>query len=179
MPKRQFAATRVAALSLVVFALSTSGHAAESAVLPSTLGLALTLVLSIGLTSAAVARPRSIVWLLLYLAGAQAVIHVVLVVSASSHHPTSMTVAPLLPSGMMVAAHLAVSVVAAAVLAFGERTLVAWARLLAVAIGARIIACLRLAQASAAIVAGDSVVVTLRHASWGVARRGPPALASM
>ena len=132
MPKRQFAATRVAALSLVVFALSTSGHAAESAVLPSTLGLALTLVLSIGLTSAAVARPRSIVWLLLYLAGAQAVIHVVLVVSASSHHPTSMTVA-----------------------------------------------CLRLAQASAAIVAGDSVVVTLRHASWGVARRGPPALASM
>ena len=66
-----------------------------------------------------------------------------------------------------------------AVLAFGERTLVAWARLLAVAIGARIIACLRLAQASAAIVAGDSVVVTLRHASWGVARRGPPALASM
>ena len=65
------------------------------------------------------------------------------------------------------------------VLAFGERTPGACARLLAVAVGPRIMASLPLAQASAAIVAGDSVVVTLRHASWGVARRGPPALASM
>ena len=172
-----FAVTRCVALSLVVLSLSLAGHAAGTAVLPSTLGVFLALVLSIGLTTLAIARPRSWAWLAGYLLAAQALIHVVLVISGSGHHAASAAMTPLVPSASMVGGHVAASVVAATVLASGERALRSWAALLSAALDVVFVAVRAVDDRPRTFTDRGRWVVRSRDADTGPSRRGPPAVA--
>lgn len=179
MPRGQYVATRLVALSAVVFCLSVAGHTAASGMVPSLTGLCLALILSTGLSVASLAKPRSWAWLLLFIAGAQALIHVVLVISGSGHRPPMGGVVPLLPSAQMVVAHASVTIVVAGTLATGERVLLAWARLLAAALGPRFVALAPVAGSTPPVLDRDRWSPSIRLVVSGVARRGPPQLRSV
>lgn len=172
-----FAVTRCAAVSLVVLSLSLAGHAAGGAELPSTIGVLLALVLSVGLTSPVIARPRSWAWLAVYLLAAQALIHVVLVISGSGHHGAPEAMTPLVPSASMVGGHLAASVLAATVLASGERALRSWVALLSAALDVFFVAALAVEDRPRTFIDRGRRVMRSSGADTGASRRGPPAAA--
>jgi hypothetical protein len=118
---------RVVLAGTVTF-LALAGHAVGRGELPGFIGLAVVLVLASALTFAACSKRRSAVWLLGYLLATQLLIHVLLVLASPHAHATGSQ--PLIPTGDMAASHLVAALVAAVVLARGEDTLEAWARLL-------------------------------------------------
>lgn len=169
-----FAVTRAAVLTVVVMSLSLAGHAAASADLPSALGVLLAFALSAGLTVSAIAKPRSWAWLVGYLLGAQALIHVVLVVSGTGHHAGTAAMVPLVPSASMALAHVTASLLAACVLAGGERTVRSWKALLSAALGIVAAPGLAVDQPTAIVVDRDRWVAASWDAGAGTSRRGPP-----
>jgi hypothetical protein len=179
MPKRHFAVTRSVALSLVVFSLSVAGHSAAAADLPNAMGLGLALALSACLTTAIIARRRTWVWLVGYLLGAQALIHVVLVMSTTGHHPSGMGLMPLVPGPSMLAGHAIASVIAAVVLARGEVVLASWASLASTALKPLFVAARPVGEAPALVLVPPAWASKLRDLDWDLARRGPPMRASV
>jgi hypothetical protein len=133
-----FAWTRRAALALVVVVLSLSGHAAGSAMLPSTAGLLVAAVLTVSLT-VAIGPRASTLRLFGFLLGVEVLLHVVFVLT-SDCHPAGMGLESLVPSGMSMLGHLAASVVAVAVLRRGDEVLLSWSAFVSAVIGAPLLA---------------------------------------
>ena len=171
-----FAATRRVVLAVVVASLTLAGHAAGQGTLPGTVGIGLAVLIATGLAFTAASRPRSWLWLLLFLLGAQVLIHAVLMV-AMPHAHASAGSASLVPTGSAAVAHGVASVVAAVVLARGDAVLQSWTSLLVTRLGVDV----PVESAPRPPVTGDPMgpqwhPVTSEH-RWDVARRGPPAIA--
>ena len=120
-----FTWTRRVVVSSVVVVLSLAGHAAGSNTLPSAAGLGLALAIAFAFT-ASVRSGLSPIRLLAVLVAAQALLHVLFVLS-SNCVPGSMI---LIPSTTTVAGHLLASVVAVLVLRHGDLVLSSWTALL-------------------------------------------------
>jgi len=131
-----FALTRRLVLAAVAISLSLAGHASGRGALPGFVGLLLVGAVAGALTVVATARTRSFTWLLMYLLGSQLLIHMILVLEVPHAH--GMAPMPLIPTGSMAVSHLLASFLAAAVLARGERILVAWTRLTMSSLGWRL-----------------------------------------
>jgi hypothetical protein len=133
----EFAWTRRAVLALVVVVLSLSGHAAGSAMLPSTSGLLLAAVLTASLTVAIGTRVTTL-RLFGFLLGVEVLLHLVFVLT-SDCHPAGVGIESLVPSGLSMLGHLAASVVAVAVLRRGDQVLLSWSALVSAVIGAPVV----------------------------------------
>jgi hypothetical protein len=169
-----FGATRRLALALVVVSLSLAGHASGHGTLPSSTGLLLATLIAGSLAFAATDRRRSLSWLVGFLLGAQLLIHVVLVVS-SSHPVHGGGLMPLLPTGSMALGHLIATVVAAAVLARGEETLLAWATILSASFTWLVPTVVPPGDVAQPSADRDPWAPVLSDRGWQVDRRGPPA----
>ena len=169
-----FAVTRRVTLSLVVLLLSLAGHASASGSVPGPLGLAFAAVVCAGLTTVAAGRRRSWAWLTAFLLGTEALLHVIFVVSDSTHAHGSGGMMAAVPSTGMVAGHVVASLVAAVVLMHGEATLRAWSRLLAAAFGAVVPALAPVSARSTPPVRNPALSPRGTVLSRNLARRGPP-----
>lgn len=172
-PAARFAGTRRIVLTTVVVALTLAGHSAAEGALPSAWGLALAVLIAAALTLIAIAKTRSWAWLFAFLLGSQVLLHAILVVTAGHSHATGGS-SLLVLTGWMAIAHVVVAALAAAVLAFGEMTVSAWARLLSATLGMRF--------AGLGPVNERTIVHSLRtrwftitsDLAWDATRRGPP-----
>lgn len=168
-----FASTRQAALALVVASLTLAGHAAGQGALPGPVGVGLAVLIASGLAYTAASRARSWLWLLLFLLGAQVLVHAVLIVAMPHAHGTAGGVS-LLPTGSAAVAHALASVIAAVVLARGDSVLQSWTRLLVSRLGVTVPAPTGPVRAAARISARPRWTPMTSERRWDAARRGPP-----
>ncbi len=172
---RQRRASRAALVSLAVVVMTLAGHSAASAALPGGPGVLVAIALGVGLTIAVTERRLTLGWLLAYLIGMQALLHVVLAVAGHDGSPTAPAHSSLLPSGPMAGAHLVAALAAAVVLVEADRIIERWATLIGHALGTTRLYVPRPRPRTTRPVAPmalGTMLVALRHA---VARRGPPA----
>jgi hypothetical protein len=158
-------------LALVVLAISLAGHAAGSQALPTFFGLLLALSLTLALSSVATSRRRSFGWILGFVLALQVLLHFTLVIVGSDHSGTAHE--SLIPGASGVLGHVVASILAAVVLAYGDRLLDRWASLLGTAFGSGFVL-------DAPVLAASMKVRTAHAAQHSAVvvdfapRRGPP-----
>lgn len=128
-----FVWTRRLVLAVVVVVLSLAGHAAGSPMLPDAAGVLFAVVLATALT-VSVGRGPSPARLFAFLLGAQALLHVVFVLSSDCVPGVTHSMG-LIPSTTSVVGHVVASALAVVVLRYGDQVLDGWAALLAAAFG--------------------------------------------
>jgi len=168
-----FVWTRRFTAALVVVALSLSGHAAGSALLPSLPGFLFAVALTIPLTLG-IGEGTSALRLFGMLVGIQALLHLVFVISSDHAHgqASSMT---LMPSTLSLTGHVLASIVAVAVLRQGDRILASWTALLTAAFGAPSVALpLIPARPALPVPAWDARAFSADAHLTTQVRRGPP-----
>ncbi len=117
--------------SAALTVLTLGGHTAGAGTLPSPAGLVLVCSVSFALTYAVSDRRRGLIWLLAYLLGSQALLHVLLSFTAGHQHGSA-----LLPPPAMLAGHALAAFVATFLLAHADGLLERWLLLLSHALGA-------------------------------------------
>ena len=165
--------TRRIVVSTVIVLLSLVGHSIGSAMLPSVAGFCMAVVLTVALTLTV--RPgTSPVRLFGLLLGAQALLHVIFVVSSDSM-PMDGRAASLVPSGATVIGHVAASALAVAVLRYGDQVLDGWTALLTSAFGAPVLALPAIPEAPLMGVGSwDADAFSADSHLTSQVRRGPP-----
>ena len=168
-----FAITRRVVLAVVVASLTLGGHAAGQGALPGPVGVGLAVLLASGLAFTAASRPRSWLWLLLFLLGAQVLIHAVLMVAVPHAHAAAGSVS-LVPTGSAAAAHGMASLIAAVVLSRGDAILESWTRLLIARLGVIVPVATQPVPAAAHLPSIRQWTPVASEYRWDAARRGPP-----
>lgn len=158
-----------AATSAAILLITVAGHAAGEGSLPGPAGLAAAGAFAFALTYAVSDRRRGLGWLMAYVLGAQALLHVLLQFASGHAHGASMV-----PSPGMVAGHVIAAFAASLALAYGADLYDRWVAFLAHALGPRPLVIRRIggpATARSRTPLTHARLAVLRH---HLERRGPP-----
>jgi hypothetical protein len=165
---------RSCVLATAMLVLTSVAHVAAHGMAPSSGSLALLLPITLGLSAIAVERRRGYVWLAAFAIGVQALLHILLTVTAT-HDAMH---ASLLPSTGMLLAHTGAAVATALVLAHGDNLLHRWIDFARTLLLDHTPAPLQPTAPARALPFTEPALRDAQHLASVVSRRGPPALIS-
>lgn len=165
--------TRALSFSVIAVVLALAGHSAASGLLPGLLPSIAIIVVAAAAALGFTRHSRGIAGTAAFLVALQAISHVTLWATAHHGHDDTAHASALLPSPMMVAAHVAAALIAAWLLTRMDAVACSWVALWSAVLGAVHIT-LEVPEVASGIASREAThAIEFRH-QHAVVRRGPP-----